>query len=89
MPLAGASRLLRCTFPPGTGHVRHFHGPHVGYALAGGRTRITDGAGTRQVDLPAGSTWTSEGLAWHEVLNVGETTTSYLIVEAKAAPTTP
>ena len=31
-----AVRVLRCTFPPGVGHEKHFHAPHVGYALKGG-----------------------------------------------------
>jgi len=82
-------RLLRCTFPAGSGHERHFHAPHAGYALEGGTMRITDEGGTREVDLPAGSTWTSEGVRWHEVRNVGSTTTSYLIFESKPTPETP
>ncbi len=77
-------RVLRCSFPPGVGHERHFHAPHFGYVLAGGRMRITDAAGgTREVDLPTGYHWSSEGVAWHEVLNVGETTSVYLIVEPR------
>ena len=30
-------RALRCAFPPGVGHERHFHPPHFGYVLAGGK----------------------------------------------------
>ena len=45
--------------------------------------RITDSTGARDVDLPTGSNFTSEGVAWHEVLNVGRTTVIYLIVERK------
>lgn len=74
-------RILRCTFPPSVGHERHYHRPHFGYALAGGRMRITDASGTREVDLPTGSSFSSPGVAWHEVLNVGDTTVIYLIVE--------
>ena len=44
--------------------------------------RITDDTGAREVDLPTGSSFTSEGIAWHEVLNVGNTTVVYLIVES-------
>ena len=76
-------RVLRCSFPPSAGHERHFHGRHFGYAIAGGRMRITDASGTREVDLATGSSFTSPGVAWHEVLNIGDTTVVYLIVEPK------
>lgn len=76
-------RLLRCTFPPGGGHERHRHGPHLGYAIAGGRMRITDARGTREVELATGSSFASEGTPWHEVRNIGHSTVVYLIVEAK------
>ncbi len=76
-----ANRILRCTFPPGVGHERHFHARHFGYAISGGRARITDSNGTREVDLESGSSFASDGVEWHEVLNVGETTIIYLIVE--------
>jgi len=79
-------RVLRCAFPPGTGHERHYHLRHAGYALQGGRMRITDSTGTREVDLVTGSSYTSSGIAWHEVFNVGSTTVRYLIIEAKPAP---
>jgi len=83
----GRQRVLRCTFAPGDGHERHFHAPHVGYVLAAGRMQITDATGTREVVTPTGSTWTSEGIEWHEVLNVGPTTAIYLIVEPRTLPT--
>lgn len=76
-------RILRCKFEPGVGHERHFHTPHFGYALTGGRMRITDERGVREVELPTGSSYTSPGVDWHEVLNVGNTTVTYLIVESK------
>lgn len=76
-------RILRCTFPPGGGHERHFHAPHVGYILDSGRMRITDARGVREIEVRAGSTWVSEGIAWHEAVNIGETETRYLIIEAK------
>jgi len=78
-------RVLRCTFPPGAGQERHFHPPHFGYALSGGRMRLTDARGTREVEIETGSSFASDGVAWHEVLNVGETTVSYLIVEPRGA----
>ena len=76
-------RILRCEFPPGVGHERHFHVPHFGYALSGGRMRITDDSGVREMDLATGSSYASDGVAWHEVMNIGETTTTFLIVEPK------
>ncbi len=74
-------RILRCTFPPGDGHEVHFHAPHFGYVIAGGKMRIRDEAGEREVDLLAHYSWVSEGINWHEVLNIGETTSIYLIIE--------
>ncbi|MEO7367049.1 MAG: cupin domain-containing protein [Gemmatimonadaceae bacterium] len=76
-------RILRCSFPPGVGHQRHFHRPHFGYALAGGRMRITDSGGIREVDLATGSSYWSDGVAWHEVLNIGISTVVFLIIETK------
>ena len=76
-------RVFRCTFPPGVGHERHFHPRHFGYALSGGTMRITSDAGTREVTLKTGSYFFSEGIAWHEGLNVGDTTVSYLMIEPK------
>ena len=76
-------RVFRCTFPPGVGHERHFHPRHFGYALSGGTMRITSESGTREVTLKTGSYFFSEGIAWHEGLNVGDTTVSYLMIEPK------
>ncbi len=74
-------RVLRCTFPPAVGHERHYHDKNFGYVLAGGRMRITDASGTRDVDLVAGSGFASDGQDWHEVINIGDTTAVYLMVE--------
>lgn len=82
-------RILRCSFPPGVGHDRHRHRPHFGYALSGGRMRITSAEGVREATLATGSTFTSRGIAWHEVLNIGDTTVQYLIVETKEADAPP
>ena len=79
-----SQRVLRCTFVPGAGHERHYHAPNFGYAAAGGRMQITDASGTRVVDLPTGSSFASPGTQWHEVLNVGDTTVVYLIIEGAA-----
>lgn len=79
----GANRVLRCTFAAGVGHERHFHPPHFGYAISGGRARITDANGVREVDLVTGSSFASDGVDWHEVINVGHSTIVYLIIEPK------
>ena len=76
-------RILRCTFPPGVGHERHFHDKHFGYAIAVGRMRITDSSGTREVEPATGISFSSDGVIWHEVLNIGDLTTVFLIVEPK------
>ena len=79
-------RILRCTFPPAVGHERHYHDRNFGYVVAGGRMSITDASGTREVNLVAGSSFTSDGLDWHEVLNIGDTTVVYLVVEPLRRP---
>jgi len=76
-------RILRCTFPPGVGHERHSHPRHVGYNVTGGCLSITDADGSRVIDIQPGDTFTSNGVAWHEALNVGATTLVYLIIEPR------
>lgn len=76
-------RALRCTFPPGVGHERHFHARHWGYIEQGGTMRITTAAGTTERVLQSGSQWWSDGVEWHEAVNIGSTTAVYLIVEPK------
>ena len=76
-------RVLRCTFPPGVGHERHFHPRHFGYALAGGTMEVLDQNGTRRVHIAAGSYFSSEGIDWHEGLNVGDTVVQYLMIEPR------
>jgi quercetin dioxygenase-like cupin family protein len=77
-------RMLKCTFAPGVGHERHFHAPHVGLILKGGKMRITDAKGVREQETLAGGSWKSDGVDWHEALNIGDTTAVYIIVEDKA-----
>lgn len=77
------TRVLRCSFPPGVGHERHYHQPHFGYALSGGKVRITDAKGVRELQLATGSSYKSDGVDWHEILNIGDTSIRYLIVEYK------
>jgi len=76
-------RVLRCTFPPGVGHERHYHAPNFGYTIAGGRVRITDANGVREVNLKAGGNVIGDGVAWHQIVNIGDTTIVYLVVEPK------
>jgi quercetin dioxygenase-like cupin family protein len=76
-------RVLKCTFEPGVGHEKHYHNPHVGYTLAGGKFRITDTTGTREVNVPTDYSFSNEEVTSHEVLNIGETTAVFLIMEYK------
>ena len=77
-------RILRCTFPPGVGHERHYHPPHVGYVIAGGKMEITNAEGTRVQDVPTGVSFANpEGIVWHEAVNIGDTTAQYLMIEPR------
>lgn len=82
----GRIRVLRCTFPPGVGHERHYHPPHFGYVLSGDSTmRITTADGVVERPVRAGGSFTADAEVRHEALNVGAETTTYLIVEKKYA----
>ena len=75
-------RVGRCSFPPGIGHEKHFHYPHFGYVLEGGTLRITDADGNVEaVQTVTGDNWSTSSITVHEAMNIGETTTRYLIVE--------
>jgi quercetin dioxygenase-like cupin family protein len=77
-------RVGRCSFPPGIGHEKHYHVPHFGYVLEGGTLRITNEQGEDQVvETITGGTWSTDEITVHNALNIGDTTTSYLIVEPK------
>lgn len=76
-------RVLKCTFEPGVGHEKHYHNPHFGYTLTGGKFKITDTTGTREVDVPTGYSFNKDEISSHEVLNIGETTAVFLIMEYK------
>jgi quercetin dioxygenase-like cupin family protein len=78
-------RALKCTFAPGAGHERHYHASHFGYILEGGKMRITDKTGVVERDLASGGSWKSDGVEWHEAVNIGDTTAIYVIVEPKEA----
>lgn len=77
-------RVLKCIFPPGVGHERHFHAEHFGYTLKGGTFQMTDADGTRTVEVPTGYSFYNEFIEWHEVLNVGDSTAVFLIMEPKS-----
>jgi quercetin dioxygenase-like cupin family protein len=74
-------RVGRCVFPPGVGHEKHYHNPHFGYVLEGGALRIIDSSGERTVTTMTGGTWATDIVTVHEAMNIGDTTTSYLVVE--------
>jgi len=76
-------RVLRCTFEPGVGHEKHFHAAHYAYAISGSRFRVEDEKGIREVDFPTGSNYYSDGVNWHQVLNIGDSTAVVLIIEPK------
>lgn len=82
----GTHRVLRCTFPPRVGHERHYHPAHYGYAISGGTMQISDARGTRTATLETGSDYASDGVEWHEVVNTGDTTVTYFIVEEIRPP---
>lgn len=76
-------RVLKCTFPPGVGHERHYHPKHFGYTLSGGTFRIKDTTGTREVTIPDGYSFFNDKIDWHEVLNIGTDTAVFLIMEPR------
>tara|TARA_Y100000817_G_C16725110_1_gene485385 strand:+ start:393 stop:701 length:309 start_codon:yes stop_codon:yes gene_type:complete len=76
-------RILKCVFPAGVGHEKHYHPPHVGYTLVGGKFRMIDSRGTREVNVPEGYVFGSDSVTVHEVLNIGENTAEFLIIEYK------
>ena len=76
-------RTLKCTFPPGVGHERHYHPPHFWYTLVGSTFRITDAKGTREVNVKTGSHFSKDTESSHEVVNIGDSTAVFLIMEPK------
>lgn len=76
-------RVLKCTFPPGVGHEKHYHNTHFGYTVTGSKFRITTTDGIKEVDVPSGSDFSNEGITTHEVVNIGDKTAVFLIIEPK------
>ena len=66
-------RIARCTFPPGSKHVRHSHPAYISYVLSGGKAEVQDEKSTRQVEARTGSYVDIPPVSWHEVMNVGDT----------------
>ena len=54
-----------------------------GYTLAGSRFRIESEEGVREVEAPTGSSFVNEEIVRHEVLNTGDSTGVFLIIEPK------
>jgi quercetin dioxygenase-like cupin family protein len=76
-------RVLKCTFAPNVGHEKHYHNPHYGYTIAGSRFRIKDSTGTKEVNVPTGYSFSKDKISTHEVLNIGDSTAVFLIIEYK------
>ncbi len=76
-------RVLKCTFEPGVGHEKHYHNPHYGYTVAGSKFKIKDTTGTREVNVPTGYSFSKDEISTHEVLNIGDSTAVFLIIEYK------
>ncbi len=76
-------RILKCTFAPEIGHEKHYHKPYFGYTLSGSKFRIKDKNGTDEIQVKTGSYFYNEGTEGHEVLNIGDSTAVFLIIEPK------
>ncbi|WP_299337324.1 cupin domain-containing protein [uncultured Psychroserpens sp.] len=76
-------RVLKCSFPPGIGHEKHYHNPHFGYTLAGSTFKIKDTTGIREVHVPTDYSFSKDEISTHEVLNIGDSTAVFLIIEYK------
>jgi quercetin dioxygenase-like cupin family protein len=76
-------RILRCSFPPGTMHLCHSHPSYVSYVLNGGQARVQDQNGTWEGEVRAGSYVDVPPVRWHEVINTGDTTLQFLLIERK------
>jgi quercetin dioxygenase-like cupin family protein len=64
----------------------HYHPPHFGYVLSGESVmRITTEEGVVERPVRAGGSFANDAEVRHEALNIGNETTTYLIVEKKYA----
>jgi quercetin dioxygenase-like cupin family protein len=76
-------RILKCRFPPNVGHEKHYHPPHFGYTLSGGKFKIIEATKTREVEIPTGYSFNNDTIVIHEVVNIGDSTAEFLIIEYK------
>lgn len=76
-------RVLRCTFPPNVGHEPHSHPASFLYVLTGGHGKVTDSNGVREFEVKTDQSRPAKPVEWHEMLNTGDSTLRYLIVEKK------
>ena len=76
-------RISRCIFPPGAVHFLRFYPGYLSYILSGGKGLIAESKGTRQINLRADTFTSNQPIAWHELINIGDTTLRYLVVERK------
>ena len=54
-----------------------------GYALVGGKFKIEEANATREVSFPTGYSWSKDEVSEHQVLNTGDSTAVFLIIEYK------
>jgi beta-alanine degradation protein BauB len=76
-------RVLRCIFPPNVGHEPHSHPASFLYVLNGGHGTVTDSNGVREFDVKTDQSRPAKPVVSHEMLNTGDSTLRYLIVEKK------
>jgi quercetin dioxygenase-like cupin family protein len=76
-------RVARCTFAPGAMHVRHSHPAYLTYVLSGGKAKLDDEKGVRDVEVKTGAFIETPAPIVHELTNIGTTTLQYLVVEKK------
>jgi quercetin dioxygenase-like cupin family protein len=79
-------RAMRCTLAPGAIHVRHSHPGYLAYTISGGKAEVRDDKGTRQGQPKTGGFSNTPPTPWHEVINIGDTTLSFLVIEKKYEP---
>ena len=76
-------RIARCIFPPGAVHFLRFYPGYFSYMLSSGKGLLAESKGTRRIDIRADTYESNQLIAWHELINIGDTTLRYLVVERK------
>src|SRR5262249_36309520 len=59
-------RILRCSFPPGSKHVRHQHPANFVYTLSGGKLNTESASGTREAEVGTDAYVLNKPIPWHE-----------------------